>query len=509
MSKWDISTRTSNPVISCYSPTSNSYSLIANCTVSSITATAADSFTEFVLWTIGSLKYELIVADDVYRLHVPEIARGAFADRTEINFSVSTLPHHEAEIERLSQSHGQHAELQLELLTPDSPLWLALLSQYQALGRGVTAQPSEQSCTVHEIAQRLFPAYSILGGHIHLGGCVLEDRPFVRLTFALPARVEIGDSASIPVLVHRFFDAAGREITAEEVEQLGMNKLVPAAPNTPRLTDEQLTHLLASAEKTSQANPATRPSIIVPSSPAAMETNGKRTQSSMSVIPLGPLWAATIVWCKYTQGKLTVTIGEKCEEFPFAGWANALEPSALTCPQTGERTHALAATQAGVIAAANQIARCSETGERVLKRELLACSVSGKLALPDRVVRCPVCEEPVLRSALIECPVCHQHVSPDVLTRGICRACSAPPRVEKTDARLARLFGEYPQLDHWNRWKLSETATVYIAQARSLWRRVLLVVDKQTLEVEHIATAGLLSRRWTAVAKELWDEWLK
>jgi hypothetical protein len=48
-----------------------------------------------------------------------------------------------------------------------------------------------------------------------------------------------------------------------------------------------------------------------------------------------------------------------------------------------------------------------------------------------------------------------------------------------------------------------------IAQARSLLRRVLLVVDKQTLEVEHIAAAGLLSRRWTPVAKELWDEWLK
>lgn len=452
--------------------------------MSSITATAADSFTEFVLWTIESLKYELIVADDVYRLHVPEIARGAFADQGEINFSISTLPHHEAEIERLSQARAQHSDLELELLTPDAPLWAALLSQYQALGRGVAAQPREQACTVHEIAQRLFPAYSVLGGHIHLGGCVLEDRPFVRLTFALPLVGEIGDSANAPVLVHRFFDAAGRETSLEEVERLGMNKLVPAAPTMPRLTDEQLTHLLESAKNTSQANPT--------------------AQS-----PLGPLWAATIVWCKYTQGKLTVTIGENCEEFPFAGWANALEPAALTCPQTGELTHALAATQAGVIAAANQIARCSETGERVLKRDLLACSVSGKLALPERVVRCPVCEEPVLRSALIECPVCHQHVSPDVLTRGVCRACAAPPRVEKTDARLARLFGEYPRLDHWNRWKLSETATVYIAQARSLLRRVLLVVDKQSLEVEHIATAGLFSRRWVPVDKELWDEWLK
>jgi hypothetical protein len=470
--------------------------------VTSLTTTAADSFTEFVLWTIEVLKYELIVADDVYRLHVPEIKREAFADRAEISFSISTLPYHEAEIERLSHSHDQHSDPQLELLTPDAPLWAALLGQYQALGRGVAAQPREQACTVHEIAQRLFPAYSVLGGHIHLGGCVIEDRPFVRLTFALPLLGEIGDSASIPVLAHRFFDNAGLEISPEEVERLGMNKLVPAAPNTPRLPDEQLTHLLESAEQTSLANSTTQ-------SPPALAENGQHAQPSGNATPLGALWAATIVWCKYTQGKLTVTIGEKCEEFPFAGWANALEPSALTCPQTGEQTHALAATQAGVIAAANQIGRCSETGERVLKRDLLSCSVSGKLALPERVVRCPVCEEPVLRSALIECPVCHQHVSPDVLTRGICRACSAPPRVEKSDARLARLFGEYPRLDHWNRWKLSETATVYIAQARSLLRRVLLVVDKHTLEVQHIAAAGLLSRRWTPVAKELWDEWLK
>lgn len=478
--------------------------------MSSLIATDADAFTEFVLWTIETLKYELIVADRVYQLHIPEVARPAFADRAEINFSISTLPHHEAEIERLSQTDGQHANLQLELLTPDSPLWLALLSQAQALGRAAAAQPREQSCTVHEIAQRLFPAYSILGGRIHLGGCVLEDRPFVRLTYALTPVVEMGDVASMPVLAHRFFDATGRELTLEEVERLGMDKLVPAAPSTPRLSEEQLAHLLEAAEKTSQTTAIPQPTIVIASTQPEIEANGQHTLlPAATARPLGALWAATIIWCKFVQGKLTVTIGENCEEFPFAGWANALEPSALICPQTGERTHALAATQTGIIAAASQIARCSETGQRVLRRELLSCSVSGKLALPERVVRCPVCEEPVLRSALIECPVCHQHVSPDVLTRGICRACSAPPVVEKTDARLARLLGEYPRLDRWNRWKLSETATVYIAQARSLLRRVLLVVDKQTLEVEHIATASLFSRHWNLVNKALWDEWLK
>ena len=62
---------------------------------------------------------------------------------------------------------------------------------------------------------------------------------------------------------------------------------------------------------------------------------------------------------------------------------------------------------------------------------------------------------------------------------------------------MARLLGEYPALDHWGRWKIFETSRVYILTAVRLVSRLLLVVEKQTLQPQRVATAGRFSSVWT------------
>ena len=43
--------------------------------------------------------------------------------------------------------------------------------------------PVDKPTSVHEIAGRLFPAYTVANGMLHMAGCSLEDRLFVRLDF--------------------------------------------------------------------------------------------------------------------------------------------------------------------------------------------------------------------------------------------------------------------------------------------------------------------------------------
>ena len=46
---------------------------------------------------------------------------------------------------------------------------------------------------------------------------------------------------------------------------------------------------------------------------------------------------------------------------------------------------------------------------------------------------------------------------------------------------------------------MSETSRVYVLVATGWLHRLLVVVDKETLELRHMATGGRLSSRWSAV----------
>jgi hypothetical protein len=71
--------------------------------------------------------------------------------------------------------------------------------------------------------------------------------------------------------------------------------------------------------------------------------------------------------------------------------------------------------------------------------------------------------------------------------------------VKKADPRMARVLHEHPALDRWRHWRISETSRVYVLVARGLLRRLLIVVDKETLELRHLATGSRLSGGWTIV----------
>ena len=193
----------------------------------------------------------------------------------------------------------------------------------------------------------------------------------------------------------------------------------------------------------------------------------------------------------------------------FSSWARLLAPQPFVARHSGAATFHLAATDDGRIDAAEQIAVCEHSGRRVLRSELVRCSVTAKNVLPDFTESCPVTGEPTLRQEFAPCSICRQRVSKAALAEGVCAACRSMKKASKDDPRLVWIFGEHPGLDKWNRWQLAETAAVYIAQAGSLMTRLLVVVDKETLAVRRLATAGRLGSSWVDAHEQAHSELLR
>jgi hypothetical protein len=95
------------------------------------------------------------------------------------------------------------------------------------------------------------------------------------------------------------------------------------------------------------------------------------------------------------------------------------------------------------------------------------------------------------------------------MQEGLCTACRSLARVNKDDPRLVWIFGEHPGLDRWNHWQLAETADVYIATASRLLKRLLAVVEKETLAPRRLATCGRFSSDWIDVMDSEFTEILK
>jgi hypothetical protein len=321
------------------------------------------------------------------------------------------------------------------------------------------AVPADQPHSVHQIAERLFPAYTVEGGAMHLAGCLLDDRLFLRV--APPAG---------PASASLYLDSAGRPVEAALIEQLGLEQLATVA-RPPRRCDAELAAVVAVADR------------LLP-------------QAADSPNPY------TAIWAKYANGTLRFTIDERSVDLPFDGWARTLAPPPYPCPYTGVATFHLAATDDGRIAAAEQIASCAESGRRVLINELIPCSATGKRVLSDLIVLCPVTAQRLLSTATIACQACRQNVAPAALERGVCVACRSLAAIDKDDPRMARLLHEHPEWERWGSWKLAETATVYILSAARWLKRVLLVVDRQTLELRTLAVGYRFLSGWETVPAE-------
>ena len=329
------------------------------------------------------------------------------------------------------------------------------------------ATPADQPSSVHEMADRLFPAYTVDEGKVHLAGCLLQDRLFVRLDFMH------GDDE-----VQVFIDEQGNEVDASLIEALGMGEVErlakPPAPYKPQV--ERAT---------------------------ARATQLIQSRFSGNMAP--ELTGTTAIWCKFAEGKLRFDVGEASADLPFADWARTLQPPPFVCQQTSASSFHLAATDDGRIVPADQIECCAETGQRVVASDLAACAATGRHVLPELLATCPVSGQRVIEAELVCCEACRQSVAPSVIARGQCSACRSLKSVRKADPRMARLLDEHPPLDRWRNWRMAETASVYILEAAGWVKQLLLVVDKESLELLHLATGSRLSGRWTPVAANQYD----
>jgi hypothetical protein len=321
--------------------------------------------------------------------------------------------------------------------------------------------PADQPVSVRQITRRLFPAYTIDDGSVHLAGCSLEDRLFVRLSFD-----RVGSQVEI------YVDEDGQAVPEEMVRRLGMTETRPLN-SPPELVQSQVDQAVRSG--TQLAN---------------------RRWPEMSSSP--PV-ATTLLWCKYVRGKLRFTLGDRAVDLPFEDWARSLQPPPFVCPWSGEKTYHLAATDDGRICAADQIEPCGETGRRVLREDLLTCSVTGRRVLRELAGICPLSGQPVLLDAMATCGTCGQRVSPAVLDGTQCSACRAPRPIGREDPRLARLFERRSDFGRWRRWRIAETANVYVFFASGWLKRLLVVVDKDSFDLKRVATAKRFATAWHEV----------
>jgi len=325
----------------------------------------------------------------------------------------------------------------------------------------VHVAPAEQPANVAEIAEMLFPAYTVNDGRVSLAGCALEDRLLLQLVYEHGGqRLEVD------------LNAEGKEVDGQ-----------------PFCLDREMNFV-----------PLTDPLNLGEADWQRLLAAGSRLAEDR--LPSGAnahLVSCRAIWYKHVDGKLRFSIGTASIDLPFSGWTRTLCPPPFVCPHTGAATFRLAATDDGRIAAAERIEVCAETGRRLLSTELVRCAVTGRRVSPELAEACPISGRRLLRSEMVQCAACRQLVSPQVVERNLCKACRRLKVIKKADPRMARLLHEHPSLDRWRRWRMSETSRVYVLVATGCLKRLLVVVDKETLELRHMATGGRLSHRWAAV----------
>jgi len=403
----------------------------------------------FALWALAQLGMAVEQGEREAVIELPEADYAVFSGQSRL---------------RLPLNGGAAAGQ--ESLAWDGRFGRWLLERLQQAGPTLHARPRSQPMAVSEVAAVLLPAYQAERGQVHLAGCQLSDHPFLRLSFA----ADDGDG----MVRHVYVAPDGSSVSDELVPKLGLDDLEPITKLPPRLDDAALRSLVAAGRRI-----AAKQSTI-------------RNPAASIVEPL----AVTVLWVRHVEGRLQFTIGKTSAPLPFSNWAKLLEPQPFVGRHSGASTFRLAATDDGRIDAADEIALCEQSGRRVLRQDLVECSVTGKHVLPDFTETCPVSGRPALRHEFVTCTVCRERVSKAVMNEGACEACRELKKATKDDPRLAWIFAEHPGLDRWKHWQLSETQTVYVAEATSLLKRLLLVVEKESLAVRRLAVATRLSPAW-------------
>lgn len=415
---------------------------------------------QFFLWALATLQLPTDATEDgVFELLIPPEKQERFEGQEKIHFRFSGV----------DSSNGPGPAF----LFLGSRLGTQILAELSQLGPVVHAAPATQSVSVSELTSRLFEAYTVQDGNARLGGCSLEDRPLLRYTYSIGSI----DGGLGSRLVHVYASPDGRPIDDGLLSALGTRELAPFSGRPPRVSGTERSHWRDFGEQH-----------------APIVADCERSE----------LLLATAIWCKYAQGKVLFEIGDSRAETEFQGWAQLLVdgtilPPTFRCPETKLQSYQVLALDDGRITVPEAVAVCEESGRRVLTSDLESCCVTNRHVLPEYLHTCPVSGERLLQTVMVSCSHCRVEVSPHCIRGGRCAACRSMEAVPGDDPRVARVLGEYERLDRWPRWRLAETSQSYILSAHSLLRRLLIVVNKESLLVAHLAEAGRFSSSWTEV----------
>ncbi len=415
-----------------------------------------DSLVDFVRWGLAQLKLSWEETADRATVVLDESDRKFFDGKERITLALN--PGAETATSEPIALDGRFAS------------WL--LNKLRDLKPAVSLCPFDQPTSVNDVVARLFEAYQVDGGQVHLGGCQLDDLPFLRLTYANT------DESGNPCVCHIFVAHDGTSVSSEQAEELGLLQVEPVLHLPPRIDEAALGALLSAGER------------------IAVQSCSDRDPSARVTDPL----VTALVWIKHASGKLQFTIDETTVELPFSGWAKLIQAPPYVSSRSGASSFHLAATDEGHIDALSEITQCEYSGRKVLRQDLVECSVTGKRVLEEFTRRCPVSGRPALEENFRACSSCGEEVSQSALDVGVCAGCRGVVPTAKNDPRLVWILSEHKGLESWGRWKIAETENVYIAVGSKMLRRLLVVVDKESLSVRHLATRGRIGSRWTPVA---------
>lgn len=327
---------------------------------------------------------------------------------------------------------------------------------------GTDVRPTVPPPAAEDVGARLVASYRVEGGEARVAALELVDAPLVRLTW-------IDEGEGSPLLRHRYFDDLGNPLGWNEARLLGLDHVGPcgAGPcgeRPPALDAERLDRMLTSAR-------------LAAGEPAAD--------------------LAVVAWVQRARGRVRLEREGHTVEAPFDGWAQTLVAPPAVCPQTGVATFALAATDDGNLAAAEQVGSCVATGARRLVRDLVRCAASGGLALPAETDPCAATGAPVLRAKIVRCERCGLGVRPAARRGADCDACRATRPVPADDPRLRAILERHPRLAG-RRWSLAETPTAYVLESSGWLGGRLVTIDRESLAALHEAERRAGSRRWRA-----------
>ncbi|MDA7979607.1 MAG: hypothetical protein MPJ50_12645 [Pirellulales bacterium] len=444
----------------------------------------------FTLWLLDRLEVPYaIIAEGLYQLRLSDEHRSAFENRSTILFTFD------------AERYDTAAENDLDFAAPGHRFFRWLFEQGLTEGVIEQAAPVDQPENVSEVTARLFPAYKLDSGSVHLAGCSLEDRWVVHPVLK-PEQTAQGLAEDELLFTDRC-DTLPEDLRCHlRVGNLKVDSpngqattapLSGLAENVPSQIVAGIRHLMIQRQRDNTSNG--HASVGAPVATAA-ESAQNDIENSLSA--LGQVARFVIIRTRWVSGKLRFSLAGETVDATFSGWAQCLHPPLIECPRTGRKTRHLAATDDDRLAAFESITSCDRTGCRVLESELAQCSLTGQRVLLEFMGRCAVSNAPVLSDALQACPTCQQQVSPAQLTGAYCEGCRNLLSVKKSDARLSLILDEYPRLDSWGRWRLAETETSFIVTAWRGLRRILLVIEKQTMQVRCLAKGGL-RRGWTPV----------